>query len=170
MLRVLCFSILLTALLSSCAGYRLGGAKPRHLAEVNSIAVPLFSNRTLDARISPSLSSAIVDALVQDGTYKVHSVDTADAILTGEVKKLDYTQLRSNEFDTLRSEELELRVYVEWTLSENGGGNRNYDVGSTIGRTSFFTEVNQATSRVNAKAEACRDAAQSIVLQIADGF
>ena len=59
------FSILLAPvlLLVSCAGYQLGETKPRSMARVKTIAVPMFSNSTLFPRAEAVATSAVAATL-----------------------------------------------------------------------------------------------------------
>ena len=76
------FLLLFTAaVLTSCTGYQLGGAKPAILRDVNNITVPMFRNDTLHPRAEALATSAATDAVVRDGTYRITSLDKADAIL-----------------------------------------------------------------------------------------
>lgn len=158
------------AILPSCAGYQLGGSKPRFLANVSSVAVPQFKNDTLDARISPLVTSSVVDEFLEDGTLKVKRFEEADSVLEATVSELKYRQLRGEEFDTLRPLELELSLIVSWKLLANTPQRKVLTTGQAFGRTSFFSEANQATGRTNANSEASRDAARQIVSRIVDGF
>jgi len=167
---LLILSLLGSILLPSCAGYRLGGVKPNHLSEISSISISQFANSTRDPRVSALATSSVVDALVEDGTYKFTSSESSDAILKGVVKELKYVQLRGDRSDTLRPDELQLRVVIHWTLIENNGQRRVLDSRTTIGHTTFFASANQANSRANATSEGCRDAARRIVSNIANGF
>ncbi len=157
-------------LLPSCAGYQLGGSKPNFLANVSSVSVPQFKNKTLDARVSPLVTSSVVDEFLEDGTLRVKRFEEADSVLEATVAELEYKQLRSEEFDTLRPLELELNIAVTWELLANTPERKILASGKAYGRTSFFSEVNQATGRTNANSEASRDAARQIVSRIVDGF
>ena len=53
-------------LLSSCSGYRLGGEKPKHLAAVNSLYLPLAKTRTLFPRSEALTTNVVVDAITSN--------------------------------------------------------------------------------------------------------
>ena len=70
------FQILITTtlggfLLSGCAGYQLGDAKPSPYAEIEKIHVPPFKNLTLEPRLSSLVTNAVLQELQSDGTYQV---------------------------------------------------------------------------------------------------
>ncbi|HEY8990932.1 MAG TPA: LPS assembly lipoprotein LptE, partial [Luteolibacter sp.] len=96
--------LLSAACLTSCVGYQLGGVKPKSLAKVQTIAVPMFANDTQHPRAEALATSAVTSAFTQDGTYRIASREKADAVLEGHVRRIDYTQLRANRLDTLRPE------------------------------------------------------------------
>ncbi|MGE9268452.1 MAG: LPS assembly lipoprotein LptE, partial [Verrucomicrobiales bacterium] len=161
---------LATFWLVSCSGYQLGGRKPSHLSGIETLYVPLAQNDTLFPRLETHMTNEMVSALVQDGTYRVGRLAGADAKLQLRVSKMSYRQIRSNNEDTLRSEELELEVFVKWTLHDLGSQPRLLDEGMETGRTRFFVDANLQTARRNAVPDAVQRAAQDIVSRLADGF
>ncbi|MDB4393193.1 hypothetical protein N9Z45_02370, partial [Akkermansiaceae bacterium] len=53
--------------LTSCAGYKLGGLKPKHLESVKSIYIPLAKTRVLFPRVEALITNSVVDSFVTDG-------------------------------------------------------------------------------------------------------
>lgn len=168
MLRSL--ALLISVALASCAGYQLDGAKPAVLADVHTIAVPMFANDTLHPRAEAIATSAATDAFVQDGTYRLANPDHADAILNGTVAGIDYTQLRVTRLDTLRPEELQNSVTIHWTLRDGSDPTRVLATGSSVGSSRFFVDSNLQTSRNNALPDALQRASEAMVSRLANGF
>ena len=112
MLRPLAVA-LLAVLLSSCTGYQLGGSRPTHLASVRSIHVAIVENQTQIPRAAAHATNTLIDALTRDGTYRVAKVDHADTRLVAVLEKINYRQARSAREDILRSEELEMEVFLQ---------------------------------------------------------
>jgi hypothetical protein len=165
------FLLLLTALaLSSCAGYQLGGAKPAILRDVRNVSVPMFHNDTLHPRAEALATSAATDAIVQDGTYRITSLDQADAILEGTVRTITYTPLRTARLDTLRPEELQNSVTLTWTLKDARDPTKILASGSSTGTSRFFVSSNLQTSRNNALPDALERASESMISRLANGF
>lgn len=165
------FLVFLIALgLASCAGYQLGGTKPAVLRDVRTIAVPMFANDTLHPRAEAIATSAAADAFVQDGTYRLANPENADAILSGTVAGIDYTQLRVTRLDTLRPEELQNSVTLNWTLRDASDPTRVLATGSSVGSSRFFVDSNLQTSRNNALPDALQRASESMVSRLANGF
>lgn len=164
LLALLAFSMV------SCAGYRLGGTKPPSLSGVKSIAVPMFANGTLEPRAEALATSAVAEAFVQDGTYRLADRDSADAVLDGKLKGINYSTLRSSRLDTLLAEELTNEVRIEWVLRDAKDPTKVLASGSSVGRSSFFVEANLQTARRNALPDALERASQNLVSRLSSGY
>ena len=160
----------LSLLFTSCAGYHLGGSKPAHLSHVKSIHVPLFENDTLLIRAESLATNSAVDAITRDGTYRIGTAGTADAVLEGAVTKVDYSQVRSSRLDTLRSEELGMDVTISWVLRDADNPTLILEEGKSKGHTRFFAGGNLHVARTNALPDALRRATESMVMRFSDGF
>ena len=71
----------LIAITAAC-GYTTRGHLP---ADVRTVAVPVFANRTTKPAVETEMTRALADAFATDGRLKVVSRDGADALLEGEV-------------------------------------------------------------------------------------
>lgn len=162
--------VLAGAVLSSCAGYRLGGAKPPSLSNVHKIAVPMFENGTLHPRAEAVATSAVNDAFVQDGTYRLSERGDADAVLEGRIADVDYSTLRSSRLDSLVAEELTNTVRIDWILKDARDPTKVLASGSNSGFSSFFVDSNLQTARQNALPDAFERAAQSLVTRLSSGY
>ncbi len=156
--------------LSSCAGYHLGGTKPVSLAKVETIAVPMFSNDTLHPRAEALATSAVANAIVQDGTYRIGKVDSADAVLEGKISEIKYSNIRGRRFDTLRPEELSNRVTLKWVLRDARDPTQVLASGSSSGTSQLYVSENLQTARNNALPEALERAGEALVSRIANGY
>jgi hypothetical protein len=163
-------AIMACALLPSCAGYELGGRKPKSLAGVERIAVPMFGNATQHPRAEALATSAVADALIRDGAYRIASVQDADAVLEGRISAIDYSTVRGTRFDTLLAEEFRNTVTLSWTLRDARDPTRVLARGQSNGTSQLFRDSNLQTARNNALNDALENAADSLVSRIADGF
>ncbi|MBK1884330.1 hypothetical protein JIN85_18065 [Luteolibacter pohnpeiensis] len=165
-------SLLLIPALSlvSCVGYQLGGAKPPSLAKVNRISVSMFANETQHIRAETIATSAVTSAFAQDGTFRFASADQADAILEGQVTKIEYTSIRGSRLDTLLPEELRNSVTLKWQLKDAHNPIKILASGTSTGRSQLFVDSNLQTARNNALPDAMERAAESLVSQLANGF
>ena len=157
-------------MLSSCAGYKAGGLKPASLEQVHAIAIPVFKNDSLHPRAEALATSAVANAMVQDGTYRVSSMDSADAILEGTLKSISYSTLRGTRFDSLRPEELNNRVVIHWVLRDAKDSTKVLAKGSSTGRSQLFVSANLQTARNNALPEALDRASEALISRIANSY
>jgi len=155
---------------TSCAGYQLGGAKPAVLKDVKNVNVPMFHNDTLHPRAEALATSAAADAIVQDGTYRITSLDKADAVLEGTVHTVDYMAIRTTRLDTLRPEELQNTVTINWKLKDAKDPTKLLASGVSTGTSRFFVDSNLQTSRTNALPDALQRASEAMVSKLANGF
>ncbi len=73
--------LLLAALLGGC-GYTVNGTLPSH---IQTVAVPIFQNRTSEPAIEGLITRAVVEAFSTNGRLKVVGREHADAVLDGEI-------------------------------------------------------------------------------------
>ncbi len=156
--------------LVSCAGYQLGGVKPASLAQIHNISVPMFSNASLHPRAEALATSAVANAIVQDGTYKISTADRADAILEGKLASIKYTAIRGTRRDTLLPEELTSTATIDWTLRDARNPTKVLASGTSVGTSQLFVSSNLQTARNNALPEALERAGEALVSQIANGY
>ena len=159
-----------TLLLVSCAGYQLGNIKPPSLTRVNSIAVPMLSNATLHPRAEALATSAVIDAFVQDGTYRMEKSERADAVLEANLRQIKYTTLRGNRLDTLLPEELINTVTIEWKLLDAKDRTKILASGKSSGSSQLFAAENLQTARNSALPEALERAGDTLVSRLANGY
>ena len=163
--------LLLTSLaFTSCTGYQLGGAKPAVLRDVNNISVPMFHNDTLHPRAEALATSAATEAIVMDGTYRITSDAKADSVLEGTIHRIEYTPLRSTRLDTLRPEELQNTVILNWKLTDARDRTKVLASGSSTGTSRFFVDSNLQTSRTNALPDALQRASEAMISRLSNGF
>ncbi len=157
-------------LLASCAGYQLGGVKPASLSAVETIAVPMFSNSTQHPRASALATSAVADAIVRDGTYRIADSDRADAILEGDLERIKYRAIRGTRQDSLFPEELANTVTLRWRLRDARDPTRVLATGRSEGTSQLFVSANLQTARNNALPEALDRAGEALVSRLANGY
>ena len=157
-------------LLISCAGYQLGNTKPASLSRVRTIAVPMFRNATLHPRAEALATSAVANAFVQDGTYRIGTSDHADAVLVGELTSITYATIRGTRYDTLLPEELGNTVTIKWTLRDAHDPTKILASGSSKGESQLFVASNLQSARNNALPEALERAGEALVSRLANGY
>lgn len=154
----------------SCAGYQLGGTKPPSLAGVKTIAVPMFANGTQEPRAEALATTAVTDALVRDGSYRLAGRDRADAVLEGKLATIRFSTLRSSRIDSLLAEELTNEVRIDWTLRDARDPTKILATGTSVGQSSFFADSNLQTARRNAMPDAFARAGGNLVSRLSAGY
>lgn len=154
----------------SCAGYHLGGTKPPSLAGVRTVSVPMFANGTQEPRAESLATTAVIDAIVRDGTYQLADRGSADAVLEGKLTGIRYSTLRGSRLDSLLAEELTNVVSIEWTLRDAKDPTKILATGSSVGQSSFFADSNLQTARRNALPDAFGRAGTNLVSRLASGY
>jgi Lipopolysaccharide-assembly len=157
-------------LLASCGGYHLGDSRPAATKDVKTIDVRMFSNSSFLPRANAVATSAVAAAIVQDGTFRIASIDHADAILEGNVASIKYTPVRGRRFDTLRPEQLVNTITLQWKLHDAKDPTKIIMEGTSEGRSDFFTSSNLQTDRNNAVADAAQRASVALVSTLANGY
>jgi Lipopolysaccharide-assembly len=156
--------------LTSCAGYHLGNTKPASLSRVKSISVPMFSNSTLHPRAEAIATSAVINALVQDGSYQIAKSEKADAVLEANLREIKYSTIRGTRLDTLLPEELNNTVMIDWKLLDAKDRTKVLASGKSEGSSQLFVSSNLQTARNAALPEACERAGESLVSVLANGY
>lgn len=157
-------------ILASCAGYHMGNTKPASLAKVSTISVPMFKNATLHPRAEALATSAVANAFVQDGTYRIGDGDRSDAVLEGNLRSIKYSSIRGTRLDTLLPEELANTVTLEWTLRDAKDPTKVLASGFSSGTSQLFVSDNLQTARNNALPEALERAGEALVSKLANGY
>ena len=75
-------SLLLLLVSVSGCGYSLRGSLPSH---IQTIAVPIFVNRTQEPAVDSFITRAVVEAFATNGRLRLARVEDADSILEGEI-------------------------------------------------------------------------------------
>lgn len=130
----------LLLLAAAGCGYQLAGTadpsagdQPRSLYrhDVQTVAVPTFTNVTYRRGLEQSLSKAIVQNIEAHTPYKVVSEQTADTVLEGEIVFAGNLPLSVNPFTNLPQEQL-FSITVNFTWKDLRTGQilvqrRNFD-------------------------------------------
>ena len=99
-----------------CSPYSFSGGRT---ALVQSVAVPIFENRTTEFGLPETITSGIINGFIEDNQIKVLDQADAEAILTGaivEYKRGSYT------FDeTDRVSEYIVEIWVDAELNKKEG-------------------------------------------------
>lgn len=169
-IHLIFLSALVAFACSSCAGYRLGVNKPPALIKVKNIHVPMFFNQSFHPRAEALATSAVVNAFTTDGTYRITSLDEADAVLEGRVASITYSLVRGSRLDTALPEQLSNAATLEWTLRDARDRSKVLSSGSNVGTSQFFVNSNLQTARNNALPDALERAGEALVSRLANSY
>lgn len=110
-MRALTFAIAVLMTASACSPYSFSGGRT---ALVQSVAVPIFENRTTEFGLAESITSGIINGFIEDNQIKVLDQNVAEAIMNGAI--VDY-KTRAYTFDeTDRVTEYIVEIWVDAEL------------------------------------------------------
>jgi hypothetical protein len=159
----------LTLLFAGCAGYHIGPVQPKFMEGVRSIAVPTFKNETLEPRVEVLVANTVIRQIQQDGTYRVATIDQADAVLEGTILQIRRQSARSVRGNVIATREFNLTVELQFTVTRKSDkkvlANR-----SITGVTSFFVSGDVQQDERQAIPLAVEDAAVRLVSLISEGW
>lgn len=105
-MRAAAVLVTLGLLLGGC-GYTVQGTLPAH---INTVAVPIFENRTAEPAIEGFITRAVVEAFSTNGRLKVVGREHADAILDGEITGYNIVSIAFDREANVRQYRLVVRV------------------------------------------------------------
>ncbi len=156
--------------LGGCAGYHVGPIQPHALREVQSISVPTFENKTLVPRIAVLVTDTVIKQFQQDGTYRIASDETADAVLKGDITRIYRAPARSVRGNVLATNEFNLSLRVRYTLVERETGRTLTSPVEVAGTTSFFVGPDITSDERQALPLAAEELAIRLVSQLSEGW
>ena len=139
------------------------------MRDVQTIAVPTFKNKTLLPRIEVLVTATVIKQLQQDGTFKIASNNDADAVLKGEITRIDRLPARSVRGNVLATREFNLRMEVRYTVASRDG-TALVPNGHAAGTTSFFVSADPTTDERQALPLATEELAGQLVTQLSEGW
>ncbi len=153
-------------LLSSC-GYHLGGLRCKPLQNMDTFCVNMFTNETTQPNVAMQMTTALTDHLQRDGSFRMASPTECDFRVDGTVKRIIRSSLSADWQDSYISSEIQLNVYVDFTVTDNKTGKVLLS-GAASGDGSYFntSASNVQSARESALSYATRQAAEDIVNQL----
>jgi hypothetical protein len=161
-------ALLCAVLLGGCA-YSLGDARPSMMRGIQTLAVPVSQNTTLEPNVEGVLADTIIKQLQTDGTYQIAIERNADATLYTKLVSVNRRAARSIRGNVLATSEFELATGVEYRVVENSTG-KDLMAGLVIGNTSFFVTPDLQTDEQQALPLAFSDAAVKLASRLGEGF
>lgn len=167
--RLLFFIPLIGLLLTSCAGYKIGATKPKHLEKIVTLAVPTFDNQTLEPRLAVLATNAVIKQLQADGTYQIATKDRADAVLECTIKNINRSQFRPVRNNVLVTSELRVELQADYKVKE-AGTDAVLHTGRVFGASTIILDPNFQLSEHQAMEVAVVRLASLLVTEISEGW
>jgi len=164
--------LVLAITLSGC-GYHVGGQGNALPADLHTIAIPAFVNKTSRYRVEQKLTGAVIREFLARSAYRIVSdPDAGDAVLTGEVTSLE-SVVAVFDSTTGRATSMLVTVHIKVLLvdrntkaeiyrNDNFVFRQPYAISTDI--PNFFDEQNPALDRLS------RDFAAKLVAGILEEF
>ncbi len=113
--------------------------------DVQTVAVPVFANRTFRRGLESDLTTAVIQQLEEHSPYKVVPADRADTVLEGVITDADTTTLSTDTYTGLPQEQsYNITVSFTWKNLRTGqvyAQRRDYDQ-----HTSYYPTLGEPTS------------------------
>ena len=154
--------------LAGCA-YTLGDARPSMMRGVQTLALPVSKNKTLEPNVEGLLADTLIKGLQTDGTYTIGAERNADATVYTTLVAANRRPARSVRGNVLATSEYELVTVVQYEVVENSTG-KQLMAGAVNGRTSFFVTPDLQTDEQQALPLAFADAAVKLAARLGEGF
>jgi outer membrane lipopolysaccharide assembly protein LptE/RlpB len=163
----------LLLLLTGCGYHTSSSAKVNLPSGINTVAIPIFTNKTQSYRAEEVLTQAVVREFTSRSPYKVVTQDdgSADAVLRGTVNTVSTYPL-TYDSQTGRQSSAIVQINMSMKLVDKHGKTlfenpdymfrEQYQVSREV--TSFFDESPAAIDRLS------RDFAHTLVAEILEGF
>jgi len=112
---------LLALFLGGCAGYQLGPTEGRR-AGAQSIQITPFENKTLEPRLSESITSSVRKQVQQDGTYRLNTHNDGDIVVTGSIIAFNRSGLSFLPNDTRTVRDYRIAITAQVKARERATG------------------------------------------------
>lgn len=157
-------ALLIFSLCLSGCGYRVGSLLP---ADLKTINVHMFKNRTSEPDLSAIVTNGIIQEIIYDGTLQVTEDDDADTLLIGEIVDYRREPLRysSSEVTT----EYRLRIAVRFKFLDVQNEKIIAKSSKTYGETTFFVAGSLPEAEQAALPAAIEDLAHEVVELLVEG-
>jgi hypothetical protein len=121
------------------AGCGVYSTKPGRLREgLETIAVPIFENRTTEPGIEIQLTDTITEALIRDRTLRIVSENEADSLMLATIRRFRIGEAFFGADRT--AEEYKVEIAVEVTIVDRAGGDPIVGPRTIRGEGSYYID------------------------------
>lgn len=160
--------LLLSFILTAC-GYHLGTLGH---PQIKSIAVAVAVNETVEPYLAAHMRQFCAEQIQTDGTYKLETIENADAILyTRVVEVSSYSEgsTSTNNESRFRPRAFDVSTMVEYTLIIPGHV-KPIENGRVTAKTIYQPFIDVELGRQAALKQGCRDASVEIIKRLSQGI
>ena len=135
------FLVILLAIIPGCGYYSFKGALPSY---IQSVAIPIFVDRTAYPGVQELVTDKVIEAFVNDNTLKVVDESKADIILNGTIQSVSqraaavksgetvaeyqiYVSVKVVCEDIKKSKKMYEKVFSQYGIMSNAGGQDEKD-------------------------------------------
>ncbi len=161
------FTAVFLALITGCAGYKLGPTNGVAAGE-KSIQINPFQNKTIEPRLSEGITSALRKRLQQDGTYRLETHGDADIVVNGIITKFDRGELSFQPRDVLTPRDYTLAITAQIIAIERRTGKTNLNR-LVYGTTTIRVGADLASAERQAVPLMAADLAKNATAMLVDG-
>lgn len=163
--RYLALIVFLAMIGVSCSYYSWGGRKPVAFANIHTIHVATAKNNSYYPRLEATVTSAIVEELNGSGMYVAGMAGGSDAVLKGTIVSVTQTQIRSQSYNTYRSQQTMMNLTFAYEIVNTQTGETIAN-GRINARSDYYNQPNQSSAKSDALSFAARDLANKLVSRL----
>ena len=158
-------TVAILALLSGCAGYRLGSMLP---PDIKTIYVPTFINKTTEPQLELDTTRYALQEFRKDGSLKLADTNAADAVL--QVKLTDYRiiPLQYSNSRMTAATEYRITLYASIVLTRKHDGKVIVEHPRCYGEGTFPVIGDLSSSKRTGLPIAAKDLAHDIVQKVTE--
>lgn len=160
-----CLSCSIVALLTSCAGYRLGSMLP---ADLKTVHVKTVVNKSTEPLIESEITQALINGIQQDGSLRVVPEFEADSILSVTLNKYDLEALAYRKDVRAAANQYRINLTASMDLRRRGNNAVVAESPRVTGQAVFDVTGDLTSSKLTGNPQAAEDLARNIVQQIVE--
>lgn len=159
--------VLAVALLTGCAGYRLGPVNGQD-AGARSVQIQPVANHTVEPRLGEAVTAALRKQIQRDATYRLATRNDGDIVVTGVITRYQRKELSFVANDVLTVKDYRVTLTAQITARERLSGRVLLDQ-SVTGQTTLRVGTDLASAERQALPLLAEDLAQHAVALLAEG-
>lgn len=158
---------MLAAILTGCAGYRLGPVNGT-TAGARAIEIQPFNNQTLQPRLGDALTQAVRERVQTDATYRLAGSEPGDIVVSGVIRNFNQHGLGFLNRDVSTPQNFRVILIVHVVATERATGKKLLDC-DVKGQTLINIGSDLASSERQGAPLAAADAANNILALLTEG-